>query len=106
MTGFAHPSNVIRNARQLLESFARDPDEVCIAIVQLRRDKGMDKLFLICKSECGSLTMFLKWKKEVLHRCLMWSSKVRGSILTPRLVTDVESGIFWPEKVMLIMTDV
>lgn len=27
------------------------------------------------------------------------------SILTPRLVTVVERGIFWPEKVMLVMGD-
>ncbi len=54
-----------------------------------------------------SLTIFLKWKKEVLHSCLTWVSKVRWeSILTPKLITDVESGIFWPEKVILEITDV
>lgn len=27
------------------------------------------------------------------------------SILTPKLVTDVDRGMFWPEKVMLVMVD-
>lgn len=36
----------------------------------------------------------------------MCISKERwDSILTPRLVTVVERGIFWPEKVMLVMGD-
>ena len=36
----------------------------------------------------------------------MWVSKVRcRSNLTPRLVTDVERGMFWPEKVMWVMGD-
>ena len=36
----------------------------------------------------------------------MWVSKVRwGSILTPRLVTVDERGMFWPEKVTLVMED-
>lgn len=50
--------------------------------------------------------MFLRWKNEVLHKCLMWGSKVRwGSIFTPKLVMTGERGRFWPEKVMLVMVE-
>ena len=28
-----------------------------------------------------------------------------GVIVTPRLVTDVEGGMFWPEKVILVMSE-
>ncbi|MED6295185.1 hypothetical protein CHARACLAT_029065 [Characodon lateralis] len=36
-----------------LKAFLRDPGEECIAVVQPGGDKSMDKLFRICKSECG-----------------------------------------------------
>ena len=42
------------NVLQLLEAFVRDPEEERIAVVQLGGDKGEDKLFHICKSECGT----------------------------------------------------
>ena len=51
--------------------------------------------------------MFLRWKNEVLTRCLMWGSKVSwGSIFTPRLVITGDRGRLWPEKVMLVIVDV
>ncbi len=53
----------------------------------------MGKLFCICYSKHRTnLAIYLRWKKEVLHSCLTWVSKVRWeSILTRKLITDVES---------------
>ncbi len=45
------PSSTVLNVLQLLEAFARDPDEERITIVQPGRDKGVDKLFCISKSD-------------------------------------------------------
>lgn len=51
---FAHPhqdpNSTVLNVLQLLEAFARDPDEEHITIVQPGGDKGLDKLFCISKS--------------------------------------------------------
>lgn len=109
MVVFAHPhqdpNTAVLNVLQFLKAFVRDPNEKRIAVVQSGGDKGMDKLFCICVGQ--SLAISLRWKKEVLHRCLMWASKVRWeSILTSKLMTDVERGISWPEKITLVMSDV
>ncbi len=45
------PSSTVLNVLQLLEAFARDPDEERITIVQPGGDKGVDKPFCISKSE-------------------------------------------------------
>ncbi len=56
---FAHPhqdpSSSVLDVLKLLNAFARDPNEECIALVQPGGDKGVDKLLCICQS---------KWRME------------------------------------------
>ena len=58
MVIFAHPqqdpSSTVLNILQLLKAFVRDPGEECIAVVQPGGDKSVDKLFRVCRSECGT----------------------------------------------------
>ncbi len=61
---FAHPhqdpSSTVLNVLQLLEAFARDPDEERSTIVQPGGDKGVDKFSASPKVITGrSLAMFL-----------------------------------------------
>lgn len=55
---FAHPqqdpSGAVLDVLQFLKAFLRDPGEERIAIVQPGGDKSVDKLFRICRSECGT----------------------------------------------------
>ena len=79
---FAHPhqdpGSTVLDVLQSLDVLARDPNEECITVVQSGGDTGMDELLCICLGE---------------------------SILTPRLVTDKVRGMFWPEKVILVMVE-
>ena len=47
------PGSTVLDILQFLETFARNPDEDCLAIVQPGGDEGMDKLYCIYQSECG-----------------------------------------------------
>ena len=41
------PGSTVLDVLQFLETFARNPDEECIVIVQPGGDEGMDK-FILC----------------------------------------------------------
>lgn len=87
------------NVLQLLDVLAGNADEEGVAVVQSWTSFSATGRV----SEGRSFAIFLRWKKEVLHHCLMWASKVRlGSILTLRFVTEDERWMSWPEKAGLV----
>ncbi len=104
---FAHPhqdpSSTVLNVLQLLEAFARDADEERITIVQPGGDKGVDKLFCISKSEHRAKFCDVP---QVEKRGLtqMFDVILKGQM---RVHFNAQVGeISWPEKAMLLMTDV
>lgn len=84
---------------ELRDALTRDPEAKCIEVIQSGGDKVVGKLLGIRRGECGT-----EFGCEALRgglACLMWASKVKWtSNLTPRLVTNEERGMSWPENAM------